>query len=411
MITLNQPIIQLPIKVKRPEIELLLCCTRTHIDSETAERIKTLLQQNIDWTLLIEIATYHGTIPLLYQSFNNIGKEAIPETVLTQLRNRYHANASRNLFLSHELLKIVKVFEAHKIRAIPFKGLVLAISIYGNLAMRQFSDLDILVKQEDIAKAQELLIAQKYQLEADYYGWQQTFVHSQKPEIVVDLHCELTPLSYFPFKLPDFETLWQRSRSLSLNGESIVDLSFDDLLIILTVQVARGVNEGRESLAQICDLAELLRIQQTSDWEELLHKVNSLELKRPFFISLLIVNTLLNTPLPDQLNQAIQQQIQIDPTIVIYAVRMQKQLFTQVKTPRLIKLFFQHLMIDGPLSRMPVRVYLVWQFLSFTTRLAIANSNQADREVFPLPSGLSFLYYLIRPIRLVSRYITNSTYR
>ncbi|MBD2680254.1 MULTISPECIES: nucleotidyltransferase family protein [Nostoc] len=411
MITLNKPITQLPTKVQRPEIELLLCCTRTHIDPETAERINTILQQDIDWTYLMEIAAYHGTIPLLYQSLKTTGKEAIPKTVLTQLQNHYHTNASRNLFLSQELLNILKLFAAHKIRAIPFKGLVLAISIYGNLAMRQFSDLDILVRQQDIVKAQELLIAHKYQLEADHYGWQQTFVHSQKPEIVVDLHCELTPLSYFPFKLPDFETLWQRSRSLTLQGESIIDLSSNDLLIILAVQVARGVNEGRESLAQICDLAELLRIQKPLDWEQLLQQVNSLELERPFFISLLIVNTLLNTPLPDQIKQAIQQQIQIDPTMLIYAVRMQKQLFTEVKTPLFIKLFFHHLMIEGPLSRMPVRVYLVWQFLSFTTRLVITNVNQEDREVFPLPSGLSFLYYLIRPIRLVSRYITNSTYR
>ncbi|MCF2148222.1 nucleotidyltransferase family protein [Desmonostoc muscorum LEGE 12446] len=411
MITLNKPITQLPTKFKRPEIELLLCCTRTHIDPETAERINTILQQEIDWTYLMEIAAYHGTIPLLYQSLKTTGKEAIPKTVLTQLQNHYHTNASRNLFLSHELLNILKLFAAHEIQAIPFKGLVLAISIYGNLAMRQFSDLDILVRQQDIVKAQELLIAQKYQLEADYYGWQQTFVHSQKPEIVVDLHCELTPLSYFPFKLPDFETLWQRRRSLTLKGESIIDLSSNDLLIILAVQVARGVNEGRESLAQICDLAELLRIQKPLDWEQLLQQVNSLELERPFFISLLIVNTLLNTPLPVEVKQAIQQQIKIDPTILIYAVRMQKQLFTEVKTPLFIKLFFHHLMIKGPLSRMPVRVYLVWQFLSFTTRLVITNANQEDREVFPLPSGLYFLYYLIRPIRLVSRYITNSTYR
>ncbi|WP_414575297.1 nucleotidyltransferase family protein [Anabaena sp. CCY 9402-a] len=407
MITLNKPITQLPTKVSRPEIELLLCCTRTHIDPETAERINTILQQNIDWTYLMEIATHHGTIPLLYQSLKTVGKEAIPKIVLTQLQNHYHTNASRNLFLSHELLNILKLFEAHKIRAIPFKGLVLAISIYGNLAMRQFSDLDILVRQQDIVKAQELLIAQKYQLEADYYGWQQTFVHSQKPEIVVDLHCELTPLSYFPFKLPDFETLWQRSSPLTLKGESIIKFSCDDLLIILAVQVARGVNEGRESLAQICDLAELLRIQQRFDWEQLLQKVNSLELKRPFFISLLIVNTLLNTPLPDQVKQAIQQQMKIDPTILIYAVRMQKHLFTKIKSPLIIKLFFQHLMINGPLSRMPDRIYLVWQFLSFITRKVITDTSQADREFFALPSSFSFLYYLIRPIRLVSRYITN----
>ncbi len=325
MMTLNKPLTQLQKKVSRPEIELLLCCTRTHIDPETAERINTILQQNIDWTYLMQVAAHHGTIPLLYQSLKTTGKEAIPKKVLTQLQNHYHTNASRNLFLSHELLNILKLFEAHKIRAIPFKGLVLAISIYGNLAMRQFSDLDILVKQEDVVKAQELLIAQKYKLEVDHYGWQQTFVHSQKPEIVVDIHYELTPLSYFPFKLPDFETLWQRSRSLTLKGESIIEFSCDDLLIILAVQIARGINESKASLAQICDLAELLRIQQRFDWEKLLQKVNSLELERPFFISLLIVNTILNVPLPDQVKQAIQKQIQIDPTTLIYTVRMQKQ--------------------------------------------------------------------------------------
>ncbi|WP_414544857.1 nucleotidyltransferase family protein [Nostoc sp. CCY0012] len=410
MITLNKPITQLSTKVQRPEIELLVCCSRTHIDPKTAERINTILQQEIDWTYLMEIAAYHGTIPLLYQSLKTTGKEAIPKTVLTQLQNHYHTNASRNLFLSHELLNILKLFEAHQVRAIPFKGLVLATSIYGNLAMRQFSDLDILVKQQDVVKAQELLITQKYQLEVDY-GWQQTFVHSQKPDIVVDIHWELTPLSYFPFKLPDFETLWQRSRFLTLNDESIIDLSSNDLLIILSVQVARGVNEDKVSLAQMCDLTELLRIQQTLDWEQLLQQVSSLELKRPFFISLFIVENLLNAPLPAPVKQAIQKQIQIDPTILIYAMRAQKQLFTEIKSPRIIKLFFQHLMIRGPLSRMPDRVYLVWQFLSFTTRLVITDTNQADREFFLLPSGLSFLYYLIRPIRLVSRYITNSKYR
>ncbi|MEH2108261.1 nucleotidyltransferase domain-containing protein [Nostoc sp.] len=410
MITLNKPITQLPTKVSRPEIDLLLCCSRTHIDPETAERINTILQQDIDWAYLLQIADRHRTIPLLYQSFKTTSREAIPETVLTQLQNYYHTNASRNLFLSHELLSLLKLFQSHKISAIPFKGLVLAISIYDNLAMRQFSDLDILVKQQDIVKVQELLITQKYQLETDH-GWQQTFVHSQKPEVVVDLHWELTSLSYFPFKLPDFETLWQRSKFLTLKGESIIDFSSDDLLIILAVQVAREVNGGKASLAQICDLAELLQIQQTLSWEQLLQKVSSLELKRPFFISLFIVNTLLNTPLPAQVKQAIQEQIQIDPTILIYARRMQKQLFTEIKSPLIIKLFFQHLMINGPLSRMPDRVYLVWQFLSFTTRLVITNTTQADREFFLLPSGLSFLYYLIRPIRLVSRYITNSTYR
>ncbi|MGH1395555.1 MAG: hypothetical protein ACRAVC_16240, partial [Trichormus sp.] len=105
-----------------------------------------------------------------------------------------------------------------------------------------------------------------------------------------------------------------------------------------------------------------------------------------------------------RVKQAIQEQVKIDPVISIYAVRIQKRLFTTIKSPRTIKLFFQQLIIRGSLSRMPHRVYLPWQFLIFIVRLFITDINQADREFLPLPSSLFFIYYLIRPIRLMSRY-------
>jgi hypothetical protein len=98
--------------------------------------------------------------------------------------------------------------------------------------------------------------------------------------------------------------------------------------------------------------------------------------------------------------QTIQEQMQIDPVISIYAVRMQKRLFSEINSPRIIKLFFQHLMARGSLSRIPHRIYLLWQFLIFTIRVGITGTNQTDREFLPLPSSLSFLYYLIRPMRL-----------
>jgi len=391
--------IKTPATATNLEIELLLCCARTYIAPEIAERIKTLLQQNINWTYLIEKAHFHGVIPLLYQSFKTTCPEAIPEDILTQLRSRYYANAYHNLLLSQELLALLNIFRASEIRAIPFKGVVLATSVYHNLTLRQSGDLDILVKPQDVVKVRELLITQGYQLDVDY-GWQHTFVHQQK-QIAVDLHWELTPISYFPFQLPDFEALWQRSKSLTLRGESVIDLCADDLLIILAVQVARGGFDGKESLAQICDLAELIRIQQTLDWDKLLQQVRTLGLDRPFFMGLLLVKNLLNPPLAAQVKQAIQQQRQTDPVISIYAVQMQKRLFSKISSPLITKLFLQHLMVTNPLSKMSHRVYLLWQFLIFAIRLVITDINQADREFLPLPAALFFLYYLIRPLRLI----------
>ena len=194
--------------------------------------------------------------------------------------------------------------------------------------------------------------------------------------------------------------MYQRTKPLVLSGESVIDFFSDDLLIILAVQVARGGFEGKESLAQICDLAELIRIQQTLDWEKLLKQVRILGIERPFYIGLHLVKTLLNPPLPATVIQAIQEQMQIDPVISIYTVRMQKQLFSEINSPRIIKLFFQHLMARGPLSRIPNHIYLLWQFLIAIIILGITGTNQQDRAFLPLPSALSFLYYLIRPMRL-----------
>jgi hypothetical protein len=61
--------------------------------------------------------------------------------------------ANRNVYLMGELLKIMAAFEARQIPAIPLKGPVLALSAYGDLSYRGFSDLDILIHEHDIAKA------------------------------------------------------------------------------------------------------------------------------------------------------------------------------------------------------------------------------------------------------------------
>ena len=113
----------------QPEIELLLCCARTQPSSEISQQIQNLVQQSIDWDFLLKTAARHKVLPLLYQNLKTLCPEAVPKPVLSELLNFFHTNAAHNLFLTQELLKILKLFQDNDIPVIPFKGPVLAAAI------------------------------------------------------------------------------------------------------------------------------------------------------------------------------------------------------------------------------------------------------------------------------------------
>src|SRR5689334_10479117 len=136
---------KMPPSLPRPEVALLLSCARTEISPETAGRIRAFIQNGIDWTALIREATYHEVVPLLYHSLQTTCPEAVPEPVLAQLRTVFQATAWYNLCLTGELLTLLDLFATQGIAAIPYKGPILAAAVYGNLALRTFRDLDILV--------------------------------------------------------------------------------------------------------------------------------------------------------------------------------------------------------------------------------------------------------------------------
>ena len=143
----------------RPEIDLLLNCARTRPDSETDERILGLVQNGVDWTFLFYSAFRHGVLPLLHQTLNKVCPRAVPDGTKEQLRKFSLENGRRNLYLAAELLKVLDILEGHGIFAVPFKGPVLAESVYGDLSLRGFVDLDILVHKRDAINARNCLLS------------------------------------------------------------------------------------------------------------------------------------------------------------------------------------------------------------------------------------------------------------
>ncbi|MGA9380378.1 MAG: nucleotidyltransferase family protein, partial [Phormidium sp.] len=150
-----------------PELEVLLICATTLVNAERGDRLKILLQENIDWESLLKKATQHKLMPLLYSNLNSICPEAVPKAILTKLKVEFQYHTRHCLFLCGELVRLLNLFEGQGIPVLPFKGPVLAASAYGNLLLRQFGDLDILVHAEDIERAKALFLAQGYRMKIE----------------------------------------------------------------------------------------------------------------------------------------------------------------------------------------------------------------------------------------------------
>jgi hypothetical protein len=210
-----------------PEIDLLLSCGRIHTTPSIADHIRTLLRQKVEWDSLIKLAKFHKVIPLLYWNLNCLCPELVPEQTLQKLKMLVYANTFRNLFLTQELLNILKLFKQNGIPAIAFKGLTLAISAYQDLSSRQIADLDLLLPKRGIKTAQDLLIAEGFQLIGNY-EWEFHFFR-RDGNVHIDLHQEIAPKFYgLPF---DFDQLLSRTKPLHFGGESIPLLTVEDSLL------------------------------------------------------------------------------------------------------------------------------------------------------------------------------------
>lgn len=377
----------------RPEVDLLLCCARTYLDSKRADQVRALLHSKIDWPYLLRIAGTHGVLPLLHVHLKETFPDLVPPTILDQLHNQFLANAGHNIFLTEELLKLLNLFETNGIPAIPFKGPLLALSVYGDLALRTFNDLDIVVHRGDIQKAKALLLSQGYRfdlsltpeqeiafLQSDLEGW---FIRNDG-RVMVEI--QWGEPKDFPFPL-NFERFWGRLRKAPLEGRMVWTFAPEDLIGILAMH---GAFHCWERLIWIRDLAELIRVDQGIDWRGLINQAERQGWRRILFLGLSLAHDLMDTGLPRE----IWEKVQADSAAQLSAKQLQRSLFEESKT------------LLGPLERSLFYLKITerfWDRMGYRLRMAL-HPTVVDWKAFPLPRSLFFLYYFIHPLRVTRKY-------
>jgi hypothetical protein len=396
--------IQLP--TYQPEIEILLCCTNIHTDAAKPQRIESLLKQDIDWNYLFKQACQQGVFLLLYQNLVKYYPESIPKNIQAQLQAYCQIKTARNLFLSTKLCQILQLFKNNNIKVIPFKGAVLAASAYQDLTLKEFCDIDLIIKQEDFSRVKDILTNQGYQPRSQQQPWGQVFTNKDD-SIHIDIHWQLAP-SCFPYRV-DFEQLWQRCETVSILNQQVTNLSAEDSLLILCLQIVKDAHYRQEKLKQVYDIAQIIKNQKL-DWEVVIQRARDLGSERLLLFGLAIASRLLQVEIPEEL----QQNIEKDLIVKLYLNQVVKQLFRHSNKQRNVFGIFQQGFIQG-LYGFVLRALMLLdnsQFVGKHNRYLIGHlinyifkPNSNDLEYVSLPGLLYILYYLVRPIRLGLKFL------
>jgi hypothetical protein len=127
---------------------------------ESEEEIKELLKSNLDWQRIFRKVNIIGVSPLIYHHLITLNGEylkSLPSDILEQFKSVYYGNYARNMVIYNELARILKSFKEHSIPTILLKGTFLAEIIYQDIALRPMTDIDILIKKENLSQANEAL--------------------------------------------------------------------------------------------------------------------------------------------------------------------------------------------------------------------------------------------------------------
>jgi Uncharacterised nucleotidyltransferase len=387
----------------RPELELLLYCANTHINVNDLTHINNLLQKEIDWNYLLQQAAHHGVCLILCKNLFQYYPEQIPKNFIFHVKSYCQTKTINNLFIGKKLCKLIKVFQENSINVIPFKGSVLSASLYQNLTLREFRDIDLIIQQEDFEKVKDLLTSQDYQPRSELQPWGQDFT-SKDDRIHIDIHWQLAP-SCFPYRV-DFQNLWSRCDTIAIfdNDQLLPNLSPEDTLLVLCLEIVKDSHFRQEKLKQICDIVAL-SCNSSICWETVENHAKNMGGERLLWFGLSITKLLFQIKFPLK----IQKEINQDMIVRLYVNHIIKQLFyTDNKQKKLFSIFDRGLIaglygffLRGLMLLEPSNVLsrnnrkLVLHLLSHTF-----SPNSKDLEFIALPKSFYFLYYLIRPFRL-----------
>jgi hypothetical protein len=312
---------------------------------------------------------------------------------MSDVARRFRALFERNAAFASQLLDLLEAFEAKGVPAVPLKGPVMAVELYGSLGLRESVDLDFLIPEAAVRRAAIVLEQQGYRPDGlPTARHQRAFIaaeHASRftcPDAAapVELHWRFAPRAFAADV--DLEAMWTRLRPMEFGGRELMVLRPEDLLVFLCVHGARHL---WDRLRWIVDVAALLDAYPTLDWGQVARTAKASGSSRMLHVGVGLAHELLGAPLPERVASEIDRDRRADALIAWFAAH----LFAHRRPAGPWRLHFKQLEMK---DRIGDRVRFAWRVMT--------TPNAEDWAQVSLPRALTGAYRVLRPIRLLARY-------
>jgi hypothetical protein len=353
--------------------------------------LEPLLKAPLRWQPLFELADNHGVQPLLHQALSGLD-HAVPAAELLRLRQAFQTNLHKSLLLSRELIRIVDHLATRGLDAMPYKGVALAEVLYGDIALRQSGDIDLLIRPRDVPRIRDAVRELGYTAhttltapqERAYLksGYEYAFDGAAGPNLL-ELQWAILPRFYsVDFSL---EESFQRAATLTVAGHPMRTPSREDLFLVLCVHAAKHV-WGR--MVWLCDIAQLMNAPDLN-WKWIGAQAKGLGIVRILRVSMLAAKGLLRATIPAEA----EQSLPADAESATLAEEIQRHIVSDSSYNTESSAYFLLMM------RLRERRADRWRFaqrLVLTPGPGEWNAVQLPRLLFPL-------YRVVRLSRLAAR--------
>ncbi len=299
------------------EDQLLICCSRTHLDDEARQRALQLLQAPLDWDVIVENSIRHNVTPLFCWGLEQLPARAletrVPSAALAELRRLLQGSRARHERLFGTIADLAEAFARAGVPVMGLKDVQLACTVYPEPGLRTLGDIDLLIHRNDYAAAAACLqqlgfVAQPapdipYRLK---YAWAH-FFKRPADNVWLDLQWNVVQREWDAYHEGNFdfeiERMWRGAQWLPLSHGAIRVPKPEDMLFHLCQHLE---GHGYAELVLFCDIAEFLRFYQNQlDWGYLTGLAEKYDSQGTLHDVLFLVQRLFQSHLPEGLLAAL----------------------------------------------------------------------------------------------------------
>lgn len=382
-----------------PELSLLAKCASAYSD-------KTLFEEyahshNIHWDRFLNLISRHRVTPMVNKNLNTWQSNCVPKPILEKLKNRALKITQKSLMQIADLIQISKAFNENHIEHLCFKGPTLSQFLYDDPCLREFKDVDVLIKKHKLYHANKRIQSLKFKLTSfdpdnngylatKFLDWNKDANYINANSVVLELHWHLLKnLKLLHGDQPEApDSFWQAPLTIKLYNTLLTSLSKDNLLIYL---FAHGSYSGWARLHWLIDIYDFIK-RYPPNWQNLMTKAKEFNATNVVIEGVTMANLFFNFTVPNILKDKDKHNRITKALIHSSLLNMDNKRLFYIFPQSKWRVHYRRLFLIGQTKKERFDYF----FKSFTT-------SSSDWQTLPLPRFLFFLYYPLRPMLLLIR--------